>query len=203
VPYRQERLNFDGEVCNNPFEYKVVLGQGNPMYENSKDGIHSRFLDPNDPANNVWIPDSVPSVKGQSWKANYDDGTCGKRDIDDDKHHFDPSLPFREEPNRGDCSNIVDNPIHPTLPDKRRGHETVVYQRRTKYVAISRLTDDYLDTSGLVATYEGELEDGAVLLLLAPGSKPKKTIHFLGQYKQNKLALSTNLLYMTDHFPKQ
>jgi hypothetical protein len=174
VPYGQEHLNFDGEVCNNPFEYKVVLGQGNPMYENSKDGIRSRFLDPNDPENNVWIPDSVPSVKGQSWKANYEDGTCGKRDINDDKHHFDPSLPFREEPNRGDCSNIVDNPIHPTLPDQRIGRETVVQQRRTKYVAISRLTDNYLDTSGLVATYEGELEDGADLLSLVRRFRTKE-----------------------------
>jgi hypothetical protein len=166
VPYGQEHLNFDGEVCNDPFEYKVVLGQGNPTYENSKDGIQSRFLDPNDPANNVWTPKSVPNVKAQIWKANYEDGTCGKRKIDDDMHHFDPSLPFREAPDRDDCSNIVDNPIHSTVPDKRIGHETVVQQRRAKYVAISKLTDDYLDTSGVVTTYEGGLEEGADLLSL-------------------------------------
>ncbi|KAL3801395.1 hypothetical protein HJC23_007005 [Cyclotella cryptica] len=166
VPYGQEYLNFDGEVCHKPFEYKVVLGQGNPTHENSKDGIRSRFLDPNDPENNVWVPGSVPALKGQTWKANYEDGTCGRRQANDDKHHFDPSLPFREEPNRSDCSNIVDNPIHPTLPDKRIGPETVVQQRRAKYVAISRLTDDYLDTSGIVTTYEGELHEGADLLSL-------------------------------------
>ena len=166
VPYGPEHLNFDGEVCHNPFEYKVVLGQGNPMFENSKNGIQSRFLDPNDPANNAWIPNSVPSVKGQTWKANYEDGTCGKRRVDDDKHHFDPSLPFRMEPDRGNCSNIVDNPIHPTLPDKRVGPQQTTMQRRAKYVAISRLTDDYLDTSGIVNVYEGGLEKGADLLSL-------------------------------------
>lgn len=46
VPYGQ--LNFDGDICQNPFEYKLVLGQGNPTYPNSVDGIKSRFLDPND-----------------------------------------------------------------------------------------------------------------------------------------------------------
>lgn len=169
VPYGKEHLNFDGEVCQDPFEYKRVLGQGNPTCENSKNGIQSRFLDPNDPANNVWIPDSVPGVKGQPWKANYEDGTCGIRKLDDDIQPFDPNLPSNHErnpPDRGDCSNIADNPIHPTLPDKRIGPETVVESRRAKYVAISRLTGDYLDTSGIVKTFEGELEDGMDLLAL-------------------------------------
>ena len=66
VPYGKEHLNFDGDVCQDPFEYKKVLGQGNPMYENSESGVQSRFLDPNDPANNAWIPDSVPGVQAQS-----------------------------------------------------------------------------------------------------------------------------------------
>lgn len=173
VPYGKEHLNLDGEVCHNPFEYKLMLGQGNPMHEKSKDGIQSRFLDPNDPANNAWIPESVPGVKGQTWKANYEDGTCGKRMVNNDKHHFDPSLPLREAPNRGNCSNVVDNPIHPTLPDKRIGPEVVMEQRRSKYVAVSRLTDDYLDTSGVLMTFEGELEEGADLLSLVKqfGSK--------------------------------
>ena len=161
VPYGE--VNYDGDVCQDPFEYKKVLGQGNPTYENSKDGIQSRFLDPNDPANNAWIPNSVPSVKGQPWKVNYEEGVCGKRKINDDMQHYDPNLPFREEPNRGNCSNIVDNPIHPTLPDKRIGPQTVTERRRAKYIAISRLADDYLDTSGIVKVLEGELSDGADL----------------------------------------
>lgn len=166
VPYGKENLNFDGEVCQDPFEYKRVLGQGNPTYEASKNGIQSRFLDPNDPTNNVWVPNSVPGVKGQPWMANYEDGVCGKRKINDDMQPYDPNLPFREQPDRGDCSNIVDNPIHPTLPDKRIGPETVVERRRAKFVAVSRLTDDYLDTSGIIKTFEGELGEGADLLSL-------------------------------------
>ena len=163
VPYGKEHLNFDGEICQAPFEYKRVLGQGNPTYENSKKGIQSRFLDPNDPDNNAWLPDSVPGVKGQTWKANYEDGTCGMRNMNDNMQTFDPNLPSRDEPDRGDCSNIVDNPHHPTKPDERVGPETVVESRRTKYVAVSRLTDDYLDTSGITKIFEGELE-GADLL---------------------------------------
>jgi len=165
VPYGKEHLNFDGDVCQDPFEYKKVLGQGNPMYENSESGVQSRFLDPNDPANNAWIPNSVSGVQAQSWKANYEDGTCGKRKIDDDMQPFDPNLPNRDQPDRGECSNIVDNPIHPTLTDKRIGPGTVTERRRAKYVAVSRLTDDYLDTSGIIKTFEGEL-DGADLLSL-------------------------------------
>ena len=58
---------------------------------------------------------------------------------------FDANPPLREQPDRGDCSSIVDNPIHATLPDKRIEPETVVERRRAKYVVVSRLTDDYLD----------------------------------------------------------
>lgn len=169
IPYGE--VNYDGDVCQDPFEYKKVLGQGNPTYENSKNGIQSRFLDPNDPANNGWIPDSVPSVKGQTWKANYEDGTCGKRKINDDMQHYDPNLPFREKPNRGDCSNIVDNPIHPTLPDKRIGPQTKIESRRAKYIAISRLTDDYLDTSGNIKIIEGDLEGADLLSLVREYNK--------------------------------
>ncbi len=160
VPFGEE------EVCLDPFEYKKVLGLGNPMYESTKSGIQSRFLDPNDPDNNVWVPSSVPDAKGQSWKSNYEAGTCGKHSFDEDIQLFDPSLSSLDKPNRGNCSNIVDNPIHPTLPDKRIGKLTALERRRAKYVAVSRLTDDYLDTDGFLTTYEGELEDGADLLTI-------------------------------------
>lgn len=169
VPYGKENLNSEGDVCHDPFEYKKVLGQGHPMYENSKNGIQSRFLDPNDPKNNVWIPNSVPSVKGQTWKANFEEGTCGmNRKVDDDMQLYDPELANRKESDRSHCSNIVDNPIHPTVPDKRIGPQEVVERRRAKYVAVSRLTDDYLDTSGIIQVFEGELE-GAHLLSLVRG----------------------------------
>eukprot|EP00986_Skeletonema_menzelii_P018335 scaffold26628_cov149-Skeletonema_menzelii.AAC.2 len=158
VPYGKEHLNFDGEVCQDPFEYKVVLGQGNPNFEESVNGIQSRFLDPNDPANNVWIPNSVPGVQGQTWKDNFDDGTCGRMKVDLDMQTFDPELPNREKPDRRHCSNLVDNPIHETQPDKRIGDATVLERRRAKYVSVSRLTGDYLDTSFQMKTYEGELQ---------------------------------------------
>lgn len=38
--------------------------------------------------------------------------------------------------------------------------------RRAKYVAISRLTDDYLDTSGVLTSFEGELEGEEHLISL-------------------------------------
>jgi len=94
VSYGKENLNHDGEVCNDPFEYKKVLGQGNPTQYNTKDGIPSRFLDPNHPANNAWMPDSVPAVKAQPWSANYRDGTCGVRQIDEGKDSLDPTIPL-------------------------------------------------------------------------------------------------------------
>ena len=158
VPYGKQYLNFDGEVCQDPFEYKIVLGQGSPNFEESVNGIQSRFLDPHDPANNVWIPNSVPGVQGQTWKDNFDDGTCGRMKVDLDMQTFDPDLPNREKPDRRHCSNLVDNPTYETQPDKRIGDATVLERRRAKYVAVSRLTDDYLDTSGILKTYEGELQ---------------------------------------------
>ena len=159
IPYGREGL----DICDHESEYKKVIGQGSPLHPSSKDGVKSRFLDPNDDENNAWKPSSVPQVKSQSWKANYDSGTCGKYLIGDDLDRFDPNLPNRKIPNRKDCSNIVDNPIHPTLPDKRMGPEETILKRRVKYIAVSRLTEDYLDTTGEVATFEGELENNTDL----------------------------------------
>ena len=157
VPYGKEYLNFDGEVCQDPFEYKIVLGQGNPNFEESLNGIQSRFLDPNDSANNVWIPNSVPGINGRTWSENFADGTCRKMEVDLGMQTFDPELPNRETPDRSHCTNLVDNPIHSIEPDKRIGDASVLEQRRAKYVAVSRLTDDYLDTTGILKTFEGEL----------------------------------------------
>lgn len=159
-------LNFDGEQCQDPFEYKKVIGQGNPTYNNSKGGIPSRFLDPNNPENNVWVPGSVPGVKAQPWLMNYEDGVCGKRKVNNDLQLHDPSLPDRDSPNRGNCSNIVDNRIHPTRSDQRVGPPIILERRRAKFIAVSELTQDYLDTTGAVAVLEGELNGGEDLLSL-------------------------------------
>ena len=171
VPFGKEHLNHDGEVCNDPYEYKKVLGQGDPTQSNTKDGIPSRFRDPNNPANNAWRPDSVPGVKAQPWSANYRDGECGIRQVDDGKDYLDPNLPDRDVPDRGSCSNVADNPTHRTAPDKLIGQEQVVETRRAKFIAISRLTDDYLDTTGQMTSFEGELEDGADLVSLFQQTK--------------------------------
>lgn len=159
VLYGKKYLNFEGEVCNDPFEKKIVHGQGSPLQEISQNGIQSRFLDPSDQMNSIWKPSSVPGVKAQPWSANYKDGTCGMRKMDNDMHEYDPNLPDRELEHRLDCSNIADNPIHPTLPDKLIGPNRIVEKRRAKYVSVSRLTEDFLDTSGILHSFEGEMED--------------------------------------------
>ena len=90
--------------------------------------VTSRFIDPAFPENSKWMPNSVPAVKAQPWQANY-----------------------REK-------NIVDNPLIPTVPDLLIGPNNIVEQRRAKYIAISRLTDDYLNTTGTLIVLEGSTE---------------------------------------------
>lgn len=98
--------------------------------------VETRYKDPTDPANNLWQPDSVPAVKAQSWGANYKD------------------------------KNIADNPPHTTPPDLLIGLPHIVEWRRAKYLALSRLTDDYLDTNGEIAIVEGEMEDEGFLMMV-------------------------------------
>lgn len=76
--------------------------------------LESRFFDPTYEPNSDWIPSSVPGIKAQPWKYNYLDG------------------------------NIADNPPHKAYPDKLIGPMHVSQLRRTKYIAVSKLTDDYL-----------------------------------------------------------
>ena len=159
------------DVCDNRLEYKKVIGQGSPLYDSSRNGIKSRFLNPNKAENNAWKPSSVPNVQAQDWKANYNEGSCGRFLIGDDIHRHDPSLPHREASDRYSCSNIVDNPIHSTYPDKRVGAEEVVQKRRAKFVAVSLLTEDYLDTTGILMSYEGELENGTDISFLVADAK--------------------------------
>lgn len=92
--------------------------------------VESRFLRPTLDINNYWMPSSVPAVKAQPWKYNYRD------------------------------DNIADNPIHTALPDKLIGPPQVVQQRRTKYIAISLLSDDYLEAIDDLSIMEGYMEEG-------------------------------------------
>ncbi|GMF42411.1 unnamed protein product [Phytophthora fragariaefolia] len=58
----------------------------------------------------------------------------------------------------------VDNAIHATGPDRLTGPLHVIERRRAKYVAISALTDDYLNTRGLLREVEGDFEGRESLL---------------------------------------
>ena len=158
-----------GTWCIAPFEYKVIRGLGWPY-------IPSRYSDPFDEDNNQWTPESVPGVQAQPWKNNYQDGFCGIHKTNDGYDPLDPELelPSRSVPYRGDCSNIADNQPHEVRPDQLIGEANVVNIRRSKYVAISKLTEDYLDTTGIVTYFEGELEDEEYLMSL---------ITQLGQYR--------------------
>jgi len=98
-----------------------------------RDPIVSRYLDPRDPTLSGWRPWSVPTVKAQPYFYNARDG------------------------------NVVDNPIHATIPDLLIAPWQVVEQRRTKAVATTRLHASYLFPVTLVATAEGMAADGAPL----------------------------------------
>ncbi len=108
-----------------------TYGMGPPYFPGHeiKDPIKSRFKYPNKTDNNFWMPSSVPTVKPQPWVENYEDG------------------------------NINDNPPHATIKDQMIGPTQLVHMRRAKYVAISRLTDDYLDITNWMNIIEGEAGD--------------------------------------------
>jgi hypothetical protein len=101
----------------------------------------------------------VPAVRAQPWERNYVDGSCGIRTNDEDYDLNDPEIPNRAQVDRGNCSNIEDNPMHPTMPDELVGELLIVETRRAKYVAVSTLTPDLLDTTAQLDAFEGELED--------------------------------------------
>ena len=166
------------EQCTGPFEFKRVIGQGDPSYEVTREGIKSRFLDPNALSNNVWKPSSVPGVKAQPWKANYEAGTCGIRLTNGDTRRYDPGLDEHTAADRHNCSDIADNPIHPTLPDQLHGKPQIVQKRRAKFIAVSQLTFDYLNTNGALSKFEGELENGADLSFIVNRAKESNSFRW-------------------------
>ncbi len=146
----------DDTVCIDPDEYKVVVGQGDPT-------ISTNFISPASANNSWWIQTSVPAVKAQTWAANYRDGFCGVRVLDDNLELLDPLLTEFEPEDRGTCSNIADNPIHEHFADKLIGVQRVVASRRAKYMAVSELTEDLMDTTGNLQSFEGELDSGDLI----------------------------------------
>ncbi len=149
-------------LCPDPEFYKVVEGQGYDDTYFTTDGVKSRFMDPDDPSKSEWRPNSVPDVRAQPWKNSYRDGACGLRQKDEDYGLNDPEIQTRELQDRGNCSNIEDNPLHPTMPDELVKELYVVERRRAKFVAVSALTPDLLDTTSQLDSFEGELEDAAL-----------------------------------------
>lgn len=154
--YSADDVTSDDTVCQDPEEYKVIIGQGDPS-------VSTNFLSPASSNNSWWIQSSVPSVRSQPWANNYRDGFCGVRVLDDNYDILDPALVDFSPDDRSTCSNIVDNPIHDALPDKLIGVQRVVASRRAKYMAISELTSDLMDTTGNLQSYEGELDAGDLI----------------------------------------
>eukprot|EP00953_Heterococcus_sp_UTEX-ZZ885_P003376 2352-Heterococcus_DN1.PRE.1 len=70
------QLDATGAYCTEPDEYKIIIGQGDPV-------VTSRFKDPTVASNSAWRPSSVPAVRAQPWQNNYKDGTCGLRNVTD------------------------------------------------------------------------------------------------------------------------
>ena len=99
----------------------------------------------------------------------------------------DPDLATFDPQNRANCSNIDDNPVHISGQDKLIGVQIVGTTRRAKFIAISELTDDYLDTTGVLSSFEGELSSGNLISLITdrgqfgfgPGDNLNSTFVFL------------------------
>jgi hypothetical protein len=149
------QVNSEGMVCNDPEEYKKIVGQGNPP-------VLTKFVSPDNPVNSWWIQTSVPAVKAQPWSNDYRDGYCGLTLLNNNMDVMDPDLASFVPGDKSTCSNIADNPVHDALPDKLIGVQQVKFRRRTKFIALSALTPDYMDTSGFLNVYEGELSSGSV-----------------------------------------
>lgn len=156
--------NADGFICNDPEERKVVIGQG--VAPKGFDILTSRFVSPNNSENSWWRPTSVPGVESQAWSSNYRDGYCGIRKLNDDFNITDPNLANFIPVARNTCSNIADNPYHETMQDKLIGVLRIVNTRRAKFIALSELTEDYLDTTGALSAFEGELESGNLISMI-------------------------------------
>jgi hypothetical protein len=117
----------------------------------------------------------VDSVQAQPWSASYRDSRCGIRKLNNGYAIDDPRLDNYKPPNVSTCSgydsNIADNPVHVTLQDKLIGMQQVVYTRRAKFIAVSALTYDFMDTNGFMNSVEGELESGNLMSFAMPMSQ--------------------------------
>ena len=53
------------------------------------------------------------------------------------------------------------------LQDKLIGVMKVLTSRRAKYIALSELTSDYLDTTGILTSVEGEFDSGNLISIIS------------------------------------
>lgn len=170
--------NSDGSICDAPREYKVVVGQGQQSNIRicklmcdccrcvGSPYVKSNYVDPRDLENSWWMQSSVPAVHAQPWNSSYQDGLCGISEFDGDVDELDPNLVNYVPKDRGNCSNVADNPIHAAVQDKLIGIQKVVSRRRAKFIAISGLTSDFMDTSGFLSSFEGELQGESLMSLM-------------------------------------
>lgn len=174
--YETDSVTKEQTVCRDPIEEKIINGQGNPPLE-------TFFISPDSADNSWWQQTSVPAVKSQPWASNYRDGFCGIRRLDEDHTRYDPELDFFTPQSRNNCSNIADNPTHPTIQDKLIGVQKVITRRRSKMMAVSELSDDFMDTTGYLNAFEGELDSGDLISMIiemgqfgfGPGEKVQST----------------------------
>ena len=138
-------------ACIYPDETELVLGLGQPP-------VLSRYVSPADPENSWWMPNSETSVRAQPWYQNYIDGLCGIHKLDEGYNTTDPSLASFKPYDRHNCSNIADNPPHIAAQDVLLGPQYVAYTRTARFAAVSRLTPDFMDTSGDLYTVEGGVD---------------------------------------------
>eukprot|EP00605_Chrysophyceae_sp_TOSAG23-4_P001786 GSChrysophyteH1.ASY1.ANO1.1975.1 assembled CDS len=157
--YAGQFLSIKENLCYDPEEYKVNMGQGETV-------VNTNFFTPNSSENSWWIQTSVPGVKAQPWASSYRDGYCGIRVLDDNLDIEDSNLVDFQPEDRSTCSNIADNPPHPAMEDKLIGRQRVVASRRAKFMAISELTDDLMDTTGALNSFEGELDSGDLISMI-------------------------------------
>jgi hypothetical protein len=101
-----DRGTFISQLLNNKVDV-YVFGRGRPA-------VSSKYLDPLDPVNSQWIPNSVPIENNNlTWLDHYR------------------------------MKIIVDNPVHPTLPDVLAGESDLVFSRTSGYLSVTLLTYDF------------------------------------------------------------
>lgn len=128
----------------------------------------------------------MPAVQAQPWNNSVQDGLCGLEQADAGLTNEDPNLVNFIPQNRSSCSNIADNPIQSAVPDKLIGIQRVLSRRRAKFVAVSGLTYDFMDTTGKLTSLEGELQSNDLISLMnndddhfgfSPGNTIQSTFH--------------------------